>query len=146
MGCAGEPSAADLAWRAFGRVIDVTVELPIVPIDGDLSYTDLHSGEAFRFQEAEGKRFLRLTEFGSWVGRTTLSSRYCYISFSLARDAQFVTFHGWHRPTIESVPLGEDDLLAEAVLPGRELLAMPLLIEPMRRRLRQPPHRREWEE
>jgi hypothetical protein len=93
-----------LAWRAFGKIIGVPVDDPIMVIDGDGSQYEPITGRYFDFEEAEGDRYLSLGYCGCWDGGAmrSLSPDCTYISYSVAPDGSFVDFHGWHKPKGES--------------------------------------------
>lgn len=124
-----------LAWRAFGKIIGVPVDDPIMVIDGGSSQCEPITGRHFDFEEAEGDRYLSLGYCGCWDGGAmrSLSPEITYVSYSVAPDGSFVDFHGWYRPKGESriivpKPAGNGPYLTQD-----ELSSMTVLIGIMKR-------------
>lgn len=112
-----------LAWRAFGKVIGMPVNDPMMVMDGDGIEREPITKRYFYLEQvyperAEKNKYLSLGYAGCWGGGaiTSLWSRCTYISYTTHSDQPVVEFHGWHRPQMKSrliAPTYEDRALIE---------------------------------
>lgn len=124
-----------LAWRAFGKIIGISVNDPMMVIDGGSSQFEPITGRYFDFEEAEGDRYLSLGYVGCWDGGAmwSLSPSITYISFTVAPDGSFVDFHGWHRPREEARIIVPKPMGGGPYLTKDGLSSMTILIGIMKR-------------
>lgn len=128
-----------LAWRAFGKTIGISVDDPLVAIDGDGSQREPITRRYFDFEEANEDRYLSLAYHGCWDGGAmrSLSPNCTYISYSVCPDRCFVNFHGWYIPKEHSRILGPKPVENDLFLTKDQLFSMDSLIATMKLQIMQ---------
>lgn len=124
-----------LAWRAFGKALDVQVDDPMPVIDAGTWYPQI-AERSFSLDEAdvEAGHYLSLGRWNCWTPDIwSLDPDCTYISFSVTLDGSFVDLHGWYRPRGASriIPRDPDDPIPYLTKDG--LAPMGLLVGIMRR-------------